>query len=85
MEAYNIVERTMRLNNITSFHWKILTVFDDDIGSINCLKRFSTIRTYFVIEKLKAALYLKFVELSTLLIEEGSHKQYATPTALAVV
>ena len=30
-------------------------------------------------------IYLNFVKLSTLLIEKGSHKQYATLTTLAVV
>ena len=36
VEAYNIEEKTVKLNNRTSFHRKILIVADDNIGLINC-------------------------------------------------
>ena len=36
IEAYNIVEGRVKLNNKTPFHPKILTVFADNIGLINC-------------------------------------------------
>ena len=34
-EAYNIVERRVKLNNKTPFHRKILIAFADNIGLIN--------------------------------------------------
>ena len=36
VEACNIEERTVKLNNRKSFHRKILIVADDNIGLINC-------------------------------------------------
>ena len=36
MEAYNIVERRVKLNNRVLFHRKIFIVFVDNIGLINC-------------------------------------------------
>ena len=35
VEAYNIEERRVKLNNRTSFHRKILIAFADNIGLIN--------------------------------------------------
>ena len=43
IEAYNIAERRIKLNNKTTFHCKILIVFADNVRLINIWKWYSTI------------------------------------------